>query len=199
MASDFPTTYDGLTNPTGPSLLTSPSHANQHTNANDILEAIEQRVGLSGTAFPGSPTSGQFFYRTDRRLEYFYDGTRWLTKQLFLSSSTPEDAGLPWAVTSKNIRHLITVAGGGSVAWLEAAHTEFYVVGGTALSASHSWVGSVAFALSIDSGASDVWRQSEVGLNVLWTPTTTYQQDWTKTGTPGNLYIYQTILYRIVG
>lgn len=38
--------------------------------------------GSSGTSFPGSPATDDVFYRTDRRIEYFYDGTRWLSTQL---------------------------------------------------------------------------------------------------------------------
>lgn len=37
----------------------------------------------SGTSFPGSPVSGMRFYRTDLQLPFFYDGTRWLSEQLF--------------------------------------------------------------------------------------------------------------------
>ena len=36
----------------------------------------------SGTSFPGSPSTGQKFYRSDRNIEYVYDGTRWLSTQL---------------------------------------------------------------------------------------------------------------------
>lgn len=38
---------------------------------------------LSGTSFPVSPTAGDIFRRTDLNFEYIYDGTRWLTTQLF--------------------------------------------------------------------------------------------------------------------
>ena len=37
-----------------------------------------------GTSFPGSPATNSRFYRTDRRIEYFYDGTRWLSTQIFI-------------------------------------------------------------------------------------------------------------------
>lgn len=37
----------------------------------------------SGTSFPTSPSTGDKFYRTDRNLEYSYDGTRWLTTSWF--------------------------------------------------------------------------------------------------------------------
>jgi hypothetical protein len=35
--------------------------------------------GASGTSFPVSPATDDKFYRTDTRIEYFYDGTRWLS------------------------------------------------------------------------------------------------------------------------
>ena len=64
----------------------------------------------SGTSFPSSPATGIRFYRTDRNIEYFYDGTRWLSTQLFematttpnqmaptVSADTNNDMGNPWA------------------------------------------------------------------------------------------------------
>lgn len=33
----------------------------------------------SGTSFPGSPSSGDLFFRTDRNIVYFYNGTNWLS------------------------------------------------------------------------------------------------------------------------
>lgn len=38
---------------------------------------------LSGTSFPGSPTTGDRFFRSDRNIDYVYDGTRWLSTQIF--------------------------------------------------------------------------------------------------------------------
>jgi len=47
---------------------------------NGVKWAAGAGSGLaSGTSFPGSPTNNDLFYRTDRDLLYFYDGTRWLT------------------------------------------------------------------------------------------------------------------------
>lgn len=36
-----------------------------------------------GTSFPGSPTTNQRYFRTDLGFEYYWNGTRWLTIQLF--------------------------------------------------------------------------------------------------------------------
>ena len=50
MAVNFPTSLDTLTNPTPTDYLNSPSHSTQHANANDILEALEAKVGVDGSA-----------------------------------------------------------------------------------------------------------------------------------------------------
>lgn len=46
-----------------------------------------------GTSFPVSPVTNQKFYRTDRNLQYYWDGTRWLTTSLF-------DVRMPYATNS---------------------------------------------------------------------------------------------------
>jgi hypothetical protein len=50
MAVNFPTSLDILQNPTATDYLNSPSHAGQHANANDILEALEAKVGINSSA-----------------------------------------------------------------------------------------------------------------------------------------------------
>jgi hypothetical protein len=50
MATNFPTSLDALTNPSGSSSLTSPDHASQHTDANDAIEALQAKVGVNGSA-----------------------------------------------------------------------------------------------------------------------------------------------------
>ena len=45
MATNYPGGLDSLTNPSSGDALDSPSHAGQHTNANDAIEAIETELG----------------------------------------------------------------------------------------------------------------------------------------------------------
>jgi hypothetical protein len=57
MPSSFPAAYDALTNPTPTDPLASSTvpHATQHTNLNDIIEAIEAKLGLgAGGAVAGT-------------------------------------------------------------------------------------------------------------------------------------------------
>lgn len=50
MATNFPGSLDSFTNPTSGSTLDSPSHASQHANINDAVEALEAKVGVDGSA-----------------------------------------------------------------------------------------------------------------------------------------------------
>lgn len=49
MAITWPTTADSFTNPTATSTTTSPSHAGQHSDVNDAVEAIEAYLGTNAT------------------------------------------------------------------------------------------------------------------------------------------------------
>ena len=50
MAINFPTSIDSLTNPLGTDQVAVVDHAEQHSNANDILEALEAKVGVNSSA-----------------------------------------------------------------------------------------------------------------------------------------------------
>lgn len=50
MPTNYPTSLDTLTNPNGSNQLSSPSHAAQHANANDAIEAIESTLGIKYAA-----------------------------------------------------------------------------------------------------------------------------------------------------
>jgi hypothetical protein len=54
MSTTFPTTLDALTNPTSTDSVATVSHADQHANANDAIEALEAKVGVDGSAVTSS-------------------------------------------------------------------------------------------------------------------------------------------------
>ena len=49
MATLFPTSLDTLVNPVSGDNVNSPSHAAQHANANDAIEALEAVVGITNS------------------------------------------------------------------------------------------------------------------------------------------------------
>jgi len=50
MPTNFPTSLDALTNPLTTDKLNNPSHAGQHANINDAVEAIQAKVGINSSA-----------------------------------------------------------------------------------------------------------------------------------------------------
>ena len=64
MASTYPTALDAFTNPTTSSLLTSPSHAGQHSDINDAMEAVQTKLAIGntviGTYTAYTPTMANF-------------------------------------------------------------------------------------------------------------------------------------------
>ena len=56
MATNFPTSLDSLTNPAAGDSLSSPSHAAQHANINDAMEAVQTKLG-TGAGTIGTWTS----------------------------------------------------------------------------------------------------------------------------------------------
>lgn len=58
MPINFPTSLDNFTNPTSGNTLDSPSHSQQHADANDALEALEAKLGV-GASPAASATANQ--------------------------------------------------------------------------------------------------------------------------------------------
>jgi hypothetical protein len=58
MPRNYPTSIDTLTNPATGDTLASPSHAGQHSDLNDSVEAIETKLGIGASAAT-SATAGQ--------------------------------------------------------------------------------------------------------------------------------------------
>lgn len=166
----------------------------------------------SGTSFPSAAT-GDRYWRTDTGLEYYYDGTRWVTTQLFAMVPTATTV-LAALTTSSNVGRIGTAFGTGTDLWVVSSVTQFFVAsGGTALSASHKWVGTVAKldttntgagtydTISVDSGASAAWRTNTTAVGALLGTAATYPAinfSWAKTGTPGSLTVVHTLTCRIV-
>lgn len=171
-------------------------------------------VNMGGTSFPSSPITKDTYYRSDLGMWFFYDGTRWLSMQLFerqydylqnISATSTDVVRAPGAALN-----------GGSDIYIEQAQLRGFTVagGGTALGASHKWVityrklavdtGTITTfgTINIDSGNSGEWRTATAAdVDALMNNGTThvlFLLSATKTGTPGNLYVYPVVTYRIV-
>jgi len=168
-----------------------------------------------GSSFPASPTTNDTFYRTDLGAEFYYDGTRWLSQTLH-TLQLPPSAALPnFAATTAYANRASTPPVVGSDVYLVSHRVGFLILGGgSALSGSHKWVGTVLknadagsgdttiTTVNIDSGSSSVYRTVTTSINALLNSGTLHDSiatTWTKTGTPGNLVAYaEMVTYRHV-
>ena len=171
-------------------------------------------IVMGGTAFPASPATDLRYYRTDLDREFFYDGTRWLSSQVFSLSFTDLAGGV--SATGAALSHAVPTATGISDIWYIEVVDQFIVQsGGSALDSTHKWnitnyhrngntsgTNSAAWASrDIASGSSDVWRTLTTTIGSVgpasgpWNAIATY---WTKTLGPGNLQALSTLTYRYI-
>lgn len=68
-----------------------------------VIEGAASSGYAEGTSFPGSPATNEKYYRTDRNLLYYYDGTRWLTTQVFLIELHVMENSITWPPTVNTI------------------------------------------------------------------------------------------------
>lgn len=164
----------------------------------------------SGTSFPVSKLTGDRYWRTDLRGEYFWDGTRWLSTELYQftigMSAGGVGGGIPMTSSGTFHRAPFPRAGQASI-WVETLITTFFVSGGTALSGSHKWVGTAGDnvtagslgTININSGASNAWRLDSQTVNAVFASTLfEILVGMVKTGTPGDLYVHPSFLYRLI-
>lgn len=178
--------------------------------SSSFKEVANTTVGI-GAAFPVTPAPLTYdrFFHTGKQMEFFWDGTRWLSTHVFTASPV-NGVAIPLTATAGtgSMRWNFDKQGGTDI-WLVATHCSFFISAGTALSGSHSWISLTLTAqpgntakggiLTINSGASGAWRETSSAIGALL-GTTNFHIDsgWTKTGTPGNMSVYETISYRVV-
>jgi hypothetical protein len=185
----------------------------------EVVAAIFKNVGLhrkGGAAFPTvGRTTGDTFYRTDLNMEFFWDGSRWVSTQLFQMGFVANNVGNTTltATGAAFVGPVPTKAGMSDIVFTEFMVEWIVASGGTALGASHNWMtyivgryGNTAgsntsgyFTLQANSGASDTWRRDTFAIYTL-VGSTPYALAWywTKTGTPGNLSAVCLLSYRYV-
>jgi hypothetical protein len=159
-------------------------------------------AAAEGTSFPGSPSTGQRYIRTDRQIEYYYDGTRWLSTQLFvqalgiqstLSPYIGTNAGAlvapnPWAgiydiyIADVVFQYYLSATGNWTMAFTNAAGTSLSSTTASTVT-TRTTVRNAYNTVFANSGA----NQTGFGLNL------------TENSGSGDLYPQCAITYRLVG
>jgi hypothetical protein len=162
----------------------------------------------SGTSFPGSPSTNDQYFRTDRNLGYYYDGTRWLSIQLFRQSFNNNENANPTS-TNGAVLGAWPVTQGDNGIWIVSFQVTTFVL--TTNNGSQYW--NLSFDWRTQANANNVlsttntsadtatnWYDKTLTVGALLDSTARYLHlIATKTSTPGNLYVYPCILYRYVG
>ena len=191
---------------------------NERLYAADLNNLADQAIPYFATtaardAAIATPVAGQLCYvaaPATNPTVYVYQGGRWVSVTQYSSQGVGHLTALPLSATAADhVRHPVPYGLGSGNVWLEVYNTQFFVSGGTALSASHKWVGDLhkvdsgaspttVATVTIDSGASSAWREFTVTVAATLARASffTLALTWTKTGTPGNLYYYDQLLYR---
>lgn len=169
----------------------------------------------AGTSFPGSKATNDRYWRTDLSMEFYWDGTRWLSTQLFTLEMRWIGTGASQAISSgvtAATNGIVPGLQGGSDIWIVGHHLRTFINAGTALDGSNKWVmttntldvndsATLIDTINLNSGASSIWRSSDVSIGALLNNGTVkyrFYTTYTKTGTPGNLNFLEQISYRIV-
>lgn len=163
------------------------------------------QIAFGGTAFPTGPTSGDIFYRTDRSLMYFYDGTRWLTTNLYQMALPNTDALLPLTATTTPFARAVGLMEPTYDAYLVDFYASTHIV--TTNSSTAFWTialrnkdGATIASFTTAADAANSWIGHVVSINALLGSThIAIDTAATKTSTPGNAYVLPSVTYRLVG
>ena len=162
-----------------------------------------------GTVFPTvpAPVAGDRFTRSDRGIDYEWDGTRWLSVALYSEQLFSSAAFQPFAITAGAEDRLSAPYAGIYDLWLVDYQPVFFVTGGAPLDALNKWVGIFYKAatplatVNIDSGALNTWRAPgpiAIGA-LLGIANLEFETNYTLTGGAGTLRSLPRLTYRYVG
>lgn len=169
-------------------------------------------INRTGTAFPSAPATDDHFWRSDLDMEFFYNGTRWLSTQLLSYSMPPYGTTAATDLTA-SVNNVFRVTApsilGGSDAWIERFHFGYQLAAGTGPNSTNKWTvtflgypgGSTLGTIVIDDGIESdwTWKDWSTGGLLGSTVQSLINVNFAKTGTPGNLAVEPPIIYyRIV-
>lgn len=158
----------------------------------------------SGSSNPGSPTTNDLFFRTDLGLWIYYDGTRWLSAQLFTQDLRNADSLLPVTATL-NLRAPHPFGGLYGVYVERASITSFP----TAATAANYFTGqfiavdgtsntNLGSTISTQNDTINSWTTKGVSVGVVLSSAYDYfQLGLTETGTASS-FILGALTYRLI-
>jgi hypothetical protein len=163
-----------------------------------------------GTAFPGTPSfTGQRFFRSDRGIEYYYDGTRWLSTTIYTLPVAVQDATFLNPVSATGTFRTVSPFANLYDIYVERVFTESYLTSATTSSNYFTiqFSNSTAAAAGVNMGSSislqndtqNSWTHHQQTVNATVASTVnSFSMAFTRVGT-GTAYILGTVQFRLIG
>lgn len=153
---------------------------------------------VGGTAFPGSPSNNDLFYRTDLDIIFFYNGTRWLCTCPHVIQFEQEQALVPITASTARRSALPSLT-------LDFWAMDFWMASfvETTNSATQYWtvtLNATSTVLSTISNAPNVGTIESAAVNAVLGPANFWLTlTITKVSTPGAAYLPAHLSYRYIG
>ncbi len=160
----------------------------------------------SGTAFPVTPATGDVYFRTDRGISYYWNGTNWLSVDTLTLDASGGSHGATVAAAVDIYLPLDTTYD----LYIDRCVVSFF---SSSITASAYWIYTLnkttapivdtqlGSAVNIQSGANSTWllRTITVGAVIVRGTWPMLHGILTKASTPGPTYSIATIYARMVG
>lgn len=158
----------------------------------------------SGTSMPGSPSTNDRVTRTDLGLDFYYDGTRWVTVNeyglLYSDSNVAATAGSAgYGAVASQFDIFVTRVEIAAFVVTTNNGTNFWTIAAQKLNTANAAT-SLGTAVT-SAGAANTWLPLNIVINaaVVGASFPVINLQYTKTLTPGALYIGTTLRYRLIG
>lgn len=197
----------------GTAMPASPA-ANDLVRRTDRANAVYYYTGAAwvqintpnATAFWATPSTGDRVFRTDRSLEYVYDGTRWLTTTLYIGTLSYQRILNPVASPKASA---VGYADGPTWNTLYSEYiVTFFMQSNVATTNNGTNYWTVRLGIpgatlgTLDTSADvniDIWFQHLVAINAVAAAHNVKALTVQTTGTPGSLYVSAMYTYRLIG
>ena len=153
----------------------------------------------AGTSFPANKATGDRYFRTDLGLEFYWDGTRWVSTTLYTAQIAAQRALMPFAATS--YFNAAWPAPGYDIYVYTLIFSSFVI---TTNDGTKYWTAALdpgsATVASTVSNSPDAWVLETAALDVVLDAATykVLSITLTKVSTAGSLYCGVGITYRII-
>lgn len=183
------------------------SHSAGATVEQVVTASLLNDIPESGTAFPASPSTYDRFFRTDLALDFYYDGTRWLTTQVF-ERTVPTAEGITATATFARLSSdsaldlwILDIRITTRISTATNDASNYWTIAAAKISPTNAGTNFGTFTTVADGAAPTNWLEHSITVNDSVAsasfPLITFSA--TKTLSAGTLFAVPLLRYRLIG